>query len=249
MHQAANGEVCHDQPVKFLLHQVWCFATQYYFGAAQMGFEFVQCSFDFPPFMIQRRQFRSRCCFIIHNRCDQPIDRLSPLNALQSVLDYSDYNSVFTSSLVLLGTIDSAQVRTVGKPLFTRQATVFIHSPKQITTSATRMVPKVEPGKIAVGKTKHSLAQRRNYFLGKSDLPRVDGSHPGSKQDMCPVLDQGHETQLWKGTGSPASRRPSKSFLIFLLIGYIKRAAIQTYQTPFSVPSTFRGFHGNRPYN
>src|SRR5208283_3869166 len=56
-------------------------------------------------------------------------------------------------------------------------------------------------------------------------------------------------TQLWKGTGSPASRRPSKSFLIFLLIGYIKRAAIQTYQTPFSVPSTFRGFHGNRPYN
>ena len=57
MHQAANGEVRHHEPVEFLANQIGGLAAQDDLGAAQMGLQFVQRGFDFPALMIEGRQF------------------------------------------------------------------------------------------------------------------------------------------------------------------------------------------------
>ena len=47
VHQAANGEMCHQQPEHFLADQIGGLAAQHDFSAAQMGFEFVERGFLF----------------------------------------------------------------------------------------------------------------------------------------------------------------------------------------------------------
>jgi hypothetical protein len=52
MHQAANCEVRHHQPVEFLPHQIGRLAAQDDFGAAQMSLEFVERVGDILPINI-----------------------------------------------------------------------------------------------------------------------------------------------------------------------------------------------------
>ena len=60
VHQAANGEMRHHQPVEFLPHQVGGLAAQDDLGAAQVGLQFVQGGFDLPALVVERRQFLRR---------------------------------------------------------------------------------------------------------------------------------------------------------------------------------------------
>jgi hypothetical protein len=48
MHEPADGEVSHQQPVEFLSHQVGCLAAQDDFGPAEMGFHFIEGGLYFP---------------------------------------------------------------------------------------------------------------------------------------------------------------------------------------------------------
>ena len=57
VHQTANGEVGHHETVELLAHQIGGFAAQHDMGAAQMGLEFIECSFYLPAFMIEGCQF------------------------------------------------------------------------------------------------------------------------------------------------------------------------------------------------
>ena len=59
VHQAADGEVSHQESVEFLAHQIGGFAAQHDVSAAQMSLEFVELSLsgkglarylDFDPF-------------------------------------------------------------------------------------------------------------------------------------------------------------------------------------------------------
>ena len=76
MHQAANGEMCHQQPEHFLADQIGGLAAQHDFGAAQMGLEFVERGFDFPALVIERGQFGGRSLLVIQNGGDEPVQRL-----------------------------------------------------------------------------------------------------------------------------------------------------------------------------
>jgi len=61
VHQAADGEVGHHQPVELLADEDRGFLpTQHDAGAAQMGLELVERAFDLPALVVKRGQFRGR---------------------------------------------------------------------------------------------------------------------------------------------------------------------------------------------
>ena len=60
VHQAADRKMGHHEAIKLLLDEVRSFAAQHELRAAQMGFQFIQGSLDFPAFMVKRRQFCGR---------------------------------------------------------------------------------------------------------------------------------------------------------------------------------------------
>ena len=94
-----------------------------------MSFEFIQRSLNLPSLMIQSRQFSGRRCFVIKNRRDQTIDGLCTLNSSNR---YSITRTTTPFSFMTL--MYSADVRAIGKPLFTGQTAVFLDSPEQIRT-------------------------------------------------------------------------------------------------------------------
>ena len=57
VHQAADGEMGHHQPVEFLAHQVRGAAAQHDSSAAQMGLHFVECGLDLPAFVVEGGEF------------------------------------------------------------------------------------------------------------------------------------------------------------------------------------------------
>jgi hypothetical protein len=67
MHETTGRKVRHDETIELLANEIWCLAAQDDFGAAQMGFKFVQGRFDFPPFMIEGRQLLGRCLLVIQD--------------------------------------------------------------------------------------------------------------------------------------------------------------------------------------
>ena len=60
VHQAANGKMRHQQTEELLPDQFRRLAAQHDLSAAQMGFQLVQGSFDFPSFVIEGGQFLGR---------------------------------------------------------------------------------------------------------------------------------------------------------------------------------------------
>src|SRR5271157_4263391 len=56
-------------------------------GSRANGFEFIQSCFDFPPFMVERRQLGRRRRLVIPNRCQQAVNGFGPGNSLQPVFD------------------------------------------------------------------------------------------------------------------------------------------------------------------
>src|SRR6187402_310668 len=87
MHQAANGEVSHQESKEFLPNQIRCLAPQDDLGAAQMGFEFVQRGFDFPALVIEGRQLVGGRLAGIENGGDEPVDRFGIGDAVQAIVD------------------------------------------------------------------------------------------------------------------------------------------------------------------
>jgi hypothetical protein len=73
MHQAANGEVRHQQTEKLLLDQLRRLAAQHDLSSAKMCFQLVQRSFDFPPLMIERRQFFGGGLLVIQDGGDEAV--------------------------------------------------------------------------------------------------------------------------------------------------------------------------------
>src|SRR3990170_2784427 len=234
---------------KIPANQIRSLATQHNSGAAQMGFEFVQSRLDFPAFMIERSQLGGRGSLVIHNRSQQSVDRLGALDSLQSVFDDSNDNPISSVTVVFRRSIDSAQVRAIGQSFLAWKAQVLFHSPEQIGAGPTRLVPQFEPEEVPIGKTQHPFLERSQHLLGERYLPGFYAFHAGSKQDMGSVLDQGYKPQLWKGATSPAGRRPGESLFIFLLVGNVQRAAIETDQAPAPIPSAFRRFNGDWFHN
>jgi len=57
VHQTADGEVGHHEAVELLAHKIGGFAAKHDLGAAQMGLEFVEGSFDLPAFVIEGSKF------------------------------------------------------------------------------------------------------------------------------------------------------------------------------------------------
>src|SRR5208282_6752635 len=203
----------------------------------------------FPSLMIQRGQFHSRSSFMVENCREQAVDGVCTRNPLQSIFNDSNDNSVFFASLILLRCIYPAQIRAIRKPLLARQANVGLNSPEQISASATGPFPQFKAIEVPIRKTQHPLAQRRQNFLGKCDLPSFIAPHAGAEQDVCSILDQGYEPQLRKGAIATAGGRPLKSFIVSLLVGDIQRASVQAHQAPTLEPSAFRRFNGDRLYN
>ncbi len=52
MHQAANGEVRHQQTIKLLPYQFWSLAPQDDLGAPQMGLQLIQGRLDLPSLLV-----------------------------------------------------------------------------------------------------------------------------------------------------------------------------------------------------
>ncbi len=64
-----------------------------------MRFEFIQSCFDFPPFMVERRQLNRWRRLVIQNRCQQPVDGFGFGNPIQPVFDNANNNSIPTMVL------------------------------------------------------------------------------------------------------------------------------------------------------
>jgi len=132
VHQSANGEVRHYEAVEFLANQVGGLAAQDDFGTAQMSFEFGERSFDFPPLMIERRQFLGRSLVGIENGGHEPVDRLSTGNTFQTIFDDAHLHAIGLVSSILFGWIDMAQIGTIRKFRLTRKERVGLDPPEQI---------------------------------------------------------------------------------------------------------------------
>ena len=70
MHQAAGFKVRQHETVELLADEVRGLAAQDDFGAAQMGFYFVESRFDFLALVIERRQFLGRRLLVIQDGSD-----------------------------------------------------------------------------------------------------------------------------------------------------------------------------------
>src|ERR1035438_7579408 len=88
MHQAADGEVSHQESVEFLTHQVGGFAAQHDPGTAQVGLEFVERGFYLPALVIESCQLAGWSLVRIEDGGCQPINRLGSLDSFQTVIDH-----------------------------------------------------------------------------------------------------------------------------------------------------------------
>ena len=149
VHQSANGEVRHYEAVEFLANQVGGLAAQDDFGTAQMSFEFGERGFDFPPLMIERRQFFGGSLVGIENGGHEPVDRLSTGNTFQTIFDDAHLHAIGLVSSILFGWIDMAQIGTIRKFRLTRKERVRLDPPKQIGPGLARQVPHRETKKTA----------------------------------------------------------------------------------------------------
>ena len=86
MHEAANGEVGHQQAIEFLPHQIRSLAAKDDMCAPQVSFEFIERGFYFPPVVIDRRQFLRRRSFVVKDSGDQTIQRFCPFDSLEQVV-------------------------------------------------------------------------------------------------------------------------------------------------------------------
>src|ERR1035437_4314387 len=68
VHEATDCEMRHQQTVELLSYQVRRLAPQNDARSPQMSLEFVECGFDFPTFVIDRRQFGGRRQFVVEDR-------------------------------------------------------------------------------------------------------------------------------------------------------------------------------------
>src|SRR5260370_14461836 len=86
MDQASYREVGHHQPVELLSDEIGGLAAKHDLGAAQVGLELVQRGFDFPPLVIEGCQFVGRGFVVIQKGGDEPVDRLSSVCTLYTVV-------------------------------------------------------------------------------------------------------------------------------------------------------------------
>ena len=150
MHEATGRIVRHDEPIELLADEIRCLAAQDDFGAAQMGFEFVEGGFDFPPFVIERRQVLGRRLLVIQDGRDQAIDRFGISNTIQTIFDDAHHNAIGLVSPVALAGIDAAEIRAVRQRLLTGQTHVLLDPPELISARVTGFAPKLVAEEIAV---------------------------------------------------------------------------------------------------
>ena len=116
MHQTADGEVGQQQSVELLSHQIRRLAAQDDFSPTQVGLQLIECSFDIPPQMIQRREFPGWRLIWVEDGCHEPVDRLRIRNALEDVIDYAHYDTVALIPPVRSTQINSAEIGPIRQP-------------------------------------------------------------------------------------------------------------------------------------
>ena len=97
-----------------------------------MSFEFGERSFDFPPLMVERRQFFGGSLVGIENGGHEPVDRLSTSNTFQTIFGDAHLHAIGLVSSILFGWIDMAQIGTIRKFRLTRKECVRLDPPEQI---------------------------------------------------------------------------------------------------------------------
>src|ERR1019366_1375481 len=130
VHEATDCEMRRQQTVELLSYQVRRLAPQNDARSPQMSLEFVECGFDFPTFVIDRRQFGSRRQFVVEDRGRQAIQRFGPLNSFEAVIDHPHRHAIGPMPLVLFRDIDTAQIRAVRQTCFTGQPHVLFEPPQ-----------------------------------------------------------------------------------------------------------------------
>ena len=73
VHQTANREVRHQHAIEFLPYQFRRLAAQHDLCPAQMCLQFIKRGLDFPPFVVQKRQFSGGSLLRIEDRSYQPV--------------------------------------------------------------------------------------------------------------------------------------------------------------------------------
>ncbi len=87
VHQAANGEMGHQQAVELLPHQFRSLGAEHDLGAAQAGLQFVEGGFDLPTLVVEGGQFFGLGRGRVQDRGGQPVKPLAALDAFQPVID------------------------------------------------------------------------------------------------------------------------------------------------------------------
>src|ERR1035437_10868550 len=80
-------------------HQIGSFTAQHDACAAQMGFEFVECSLYFPALVVEGCQFAGRSLIGIEDGGRQTIDRFGVLDSLKPIVDHPHRSEEHTSEL------------------------------------------------------------------------------------------------------------------------------------------------------
>ena len=75
MHQAADGEVGHQQAIELLAHQFRSLGAQLDLGAAQVCLQFVEGGLDLPTLVIEGGQFRGRGLGGVEDGGGQPVGK------------------------------------------------------------------------------------------------------------------------------------------------------------------------------
>jgi len=146
MHEATNGKVSHQEPVRLLPDQFRSLAAQDDLGAPQVGFQLVQRRLDFPALVIECRQFFRGSQSGIQNRGDQAIDRLRSGHILQTIFDHAYRDRVAVVAAVRDGSIHTTEVGAIGEAPVHLQARILADSPEQFGTRPRGLLPKFVAG-------------------------------------------------------------------------------------------------------
>ena len=90
MHQAAHHIVREQESIKFLDDAQRGLAAQGVLGQIQVRFEFIECVFDFPPFMIEGGQLLRRIGLVIEQGRNEAVDDSRRLRIIDGVFNIAD---------------------------------------------------------------------------------------------------------------------------------------------------------------
>jgi hypothetical protein len=131
LRQGAHGPRGQHHAVKLLFDEFRGPAAKDDLTAAHVGFELVKGHFDLPVLRIEGGQLLNGLFFAIGQGCDQAVERLGSLDALDSIFDHPHDEPAALLAFFLLGGIDPGEERAVGQNFLHGKVRVRASTPQQ----------------------------------------------------------------------------------------------------------------------